>query len=234
MRSVIGLRMGAVLGMFFLALATKPAMAQDPVKIAPEQYKVVLENDRVRVLEAHLRPGEKTAMHSHPANVVYSLTDSKTKFTPAGGKGTVRTMKAGSAIWAPPETHATVNTGTTEAHVVIFEFKTLGKHGKAASGPDPVKADPSHFKVLLNNASVRVLEFRAKPGDKVPMHSHPSYITYNIGGGKTIFTFPDGKTAERDAVAGSVTWNESEAHAAQVGGTEGHSILVELKAHREK
>jgi quercetin dioxygenase-like cupin family protein len=88
--------------------------------------------------------------------------------------------------------------------------------------------------VRLNNASVRVLEFRAKPGEKLPMHTHPAYVNYNFTGGKTTFTFPDGKTAVRDSAAGSVTWNESEAHAGQIGDTESHGLLVEFKAHRGK
>lgn len=226
--------MGVLLVSAVSVLAARPAMAQDPAKVAGDIYKVLLENDRVRVLEAKLKPGDKTALHSHPANIVYSFGDSKAKFTPAGGKGMIRALKAGAVLWNPPETHVSENVGKTEARVLLFELKKLGRHGTAASGADPVKADPAHFKVRLNNASVRVLEFRAKPGEKVPMHTHPAYVTYNFTGGKTTFTLADGKTAERDAAADSVTWNESEAHAAQVGDTETHSLLVEFKAHRGK
>jgi hypothetical protein len=35
------------------------ASAQDPVKTSPQYYKVLLENDQVRVLEYRLKPGEK-------------------------------------------------------------------------------------------------------------------------------------------------------------------------------
>src|SRR5207248_2474521 len=48
--------------------------AQDPLKASPQYYKILLENDRVRVLEYRLKPGEKEAMHSHPAGVVYVLS----------------------------------------------------------------------------------------------------------------------------------------------------------------
>lgn len=226
--------MGVLLISAVWFFAAKPAIAQDPTKVAGDIYKVLLENDRVRVLEARLKPGDKTAVHAHPANVVYSFNDAKAKFTPAGGKGTIRAMKAGAVLWNPAETHVSENAGKTEARVLLFEMKKLGRHGTAARGADPVKVDPAHFKVRVNNASVRVLEFRAKPGEKVPMHTHPAYVTYNFTGGKTTFTFPDGKTAERDAAADSVTWNESEAHAAQVGDTEAHSLLVELKSHSAK
>jgi hypothetical protein len=43
------------------------AFAQDPVKTSPQCYKVLLENDQVRVLEYHLKAGEKEPMHLHPS-----------------------------------------------------------------------------------------------------------------------------------------------------------------------
>ena len=223
---------GALFVVFLSFSATKSAMAQDPVKVAPDHYKVLLDNDRVRVLEAHVKPGEKTAMHSHPATVIYSFTDAKTKFTFPGAKSQTRAFKAGDVVWAAAEKHAGENTGSTEAHVLIFELKG-GKSGQTAKGADPVRVDPKHFKVRLNNATVRVLEFTAKPGDKIPMHTHPGYVAYNFSGGKTTFSFPDGRAAEREATAGSATWNESEAHAAQIG-YDAHGLLVELKSLRAK
>ena len=39
------------------------AFAQDPVKTSPQFYKVLLENDQVRVIEYRLKAGEKEAMH---------------------------------------------------------------------------------------------------------------------------------------------------------------------------
>lgn len=63
-----------------------------------------------------------------------------------------------------------------------------------ASGQDPVKVDPTHYRVLFENAHMRVLETRDRPGDKEPMHSHPSFMTYTTGPVKTKFTLPDGST----------------------------------------
>jgi len=89
-RAIMGVLLVGVVSVF----AARPAMGQDPAKVAGDIYKVLLENDRVRVLEAKLKPGDKTALHSHPANIIYSFTDSKAKFTPSGGKGTIRPMRA--------------------------------------------------------------------------------------------------------------------------------------------
>jgi quercetin dioxygenase-like cupin family protein len=97
---------------------------------------------------------------------------------------------------------------------------------------DPVKAAPNNFKVLLENERVRVLDFHSDTGQKIPMHSHPAYISYSISGsGKTRFTAPDGTIRERPANTGQATWHEAETHASEYIGAGGtHVLLVELKA----
>src|SRR6267142_2906021 len=64
--------MKTVILISLLAVLWATAHAQDPVKTSPQYYKVLLENDQVRVLEYRLKAGEKEAMHSHPAGVVYA------------------------------------------------------------------------------------------------------------------------------------------------------------------
>src|SRR5881396_170461 len=67
---------------FVVILAAGKVWAQDPVKVAPKNFKVVLENDHVRVLDFHSKAGDKIPMHSHPGYVAYSITGSgKTTFT---------------------------------------------------------------------------------------------------------------------------------------------------------
>jgi len=39
-----------------------------------------------------------------------------------------------------------------------------------------MKVNPEHYKVILNNSQVRILDIRQKPGDKAPMHSHPNHM----------------------------------------------------------
>ena len=103
-----------------------------------------------------------------------------------------------------------------------------------ARAQDPVQVAPNHFKVLLENDQVRVLDFQAKGGEKIPMHSHPAYLTYDISGsGTTKFTSPDGKTTEGENKPGQTTWGEATTHASQSTG-EIHALLVELKAKPAK
>jgi beta-alanine degradation protein BauB len=53
----------------------RSSFAQDPVKVAPNEVKVVLENDYVRVLSWTENPGDKTPTHEHPALVSVSFSD---------------------------------------------------------------------------------------------------------------------------------------------------------------
>lgn len=121
--------MGVGFTTLLLTVAAGTALAQDMVKVAPNNVKVLLENARVRVLEVHQKPGEKIGMHSHPAYLVYSFTGGKSKYTYPDGKTEEREGKAGEAVWREAETHASENVGTGEAHALLVELKgSAGKH----------------------------------------------------------------------------------------------------------
>jgi hypothetical protein len=105
-------------------LAAGMLWAQDPVKVAPNNFQVVLQNDHVRVLEFHSKSGEKIPMHSHPAYVALSIAGSgKTKFTSADGKVTEAPAKVGQVTWRDAETHASEYTGEGETRVWLVELK---------------------------------------------------------------------------------------------------------------
>jgi quercetin dioxygenase-like cupin family protein len=127
MKNLRRMLLGVLLTTLLLLIAAGTALAQDAVKVSPETHKVLLENDQVRVLDARMKPGEKVAMHSHPANVVYFFTDGKIKITHPDGKTEVREVKAGVAAWSEAVTHAAENVGTTEFHELQIELKGAAK-----------------------------------------------------------------------------------------------------------
>lgn len=98
-------------------------MTQDAVTIAPHAYKVVLENDRVRVLEFRAKPGDKTAMHTHPNAVAVSLTDASYRFIAPDGQSSDAKLTAGQVLFQEAIEHATEIIGTTEARALIIELK---------------------------------------------------------------------------------------------------------------
>ncbi|MBI3579447.1 MAG: cytoplasmic protein [Ignavibacteriales bacterium] len=104
--------------------------AQDPVKLAPNKLKVILENDTVRVFEARLQPGDKLPLHSHPKSIAYFMSDFKLKSTFPNGKFIEGDRKKGEIAWRDPMQHEEENTGMTEAYVLVIEFKNLKKRGE--------------------------------------------------------------------------------------------------------
>lgn len=99
------------------------AYADDPVRTDGDKYKVKLENDRVRVLEYHDLPGEKTHQHRHPAFVLYVLTPFKRRITLPDGKTIMREFNAGDVLWSEEQTHIGENVGNTPTHVLMIELK---------------------------------------------------------------------------------------------------------------
>ena len=116
------LAVGIVLGAFAMS-ATGRVATQDPVKVSPQYYVVRFENDRVRVLEYHLKPGEKEATHSHPAGVVYVLSDAKIRSVHPDGASSEASGKAGDVFWREDTTHTVENVGATEARAIAVELK---------------------------------------------------------------------------------------------------------------
>ena len=118
-----GMLLGALLATFAFALSSGARSSQDPVKLSPQYYKVLLENEQVRVLEYRLKPGEKEPTHSHPAGVVYILGDSTLRSTLPDGQAVESSGKAGDVYWRTPLTHTLENIGNTEAHALAVELK---------------------------------------------------------------------------------------------------------------
>ena len=94
----------------------------EPAPVSGLQVK--LENERVRVLELRLKPGEREKQHTHPQYVLYALTDYRVRNTNADGTVRVYDRKAGDVFWGEPITHSGENIGTTEVRALIVELKT--------------------------------------------------------------------------------------------------------------
>jgi hypothetical protein len=106
----------------FLFLAVN-AMAVDPVVTDGDQYKVLFENEKLRVLEHRDQPGDKTNQHHHPAFVLYALSPFERKITLPDGKVIMRKVNAGDVIYSEEQTHIGENIGQTPTHVIIVEMK---------------------------------------------------------------------------------------------------------------
>ena len=113
-----------VVGLLALGALPTASRAQDPVPLYPNNYKVLFENDKVRVLDFTLRKGDSEQSHSHPANVAVFLADFKIRFTLPDGKTAIRDAHAGEVAFSEPVTHASENIGGSDAHGILVELKT--------------------------------------------------------------------------------------------------------------
>ena len=117
-----------------LGLGARGAEAQDAARAEPRNFRVILENDKVRVLEYTSRPGLGvcgTGVHSHPDHVTIALTPAKAKVK-QDGRTVVHDLKPGDAFWEPAATHTAENVGGSGTRMILVEIKD--KAWKPATG----------------------------------------------------------------------------------------------------
>lgn len=95
---------------------------------------------------------------------------------------------------------------------------------------DPLQVASENYELLMENDSVRVFDVRIQPGERVAMHANGPSVIYVFNDGRLRHTYADGKVKDTIAKAGSVVWDEAEAHETKnVGDTDIHSLKIELK-----
>ena len=95
----------------------------DPTSTDPNKYKVVFENDRVRVLEYRDEPGQTTSPHRHPDSVMYTLSTFERRLVAESGESRDVSLSAGEVRWLDAQTHSGENIGESPTHVLFVELK---------------------------------------------------------------------------------------------------------------
>jgi quercetin dioxygenase-like cupin family protein len=104
-----------------------------------------------------------------------------------------------------------------------------------ALAQDATKVDSKHYKVEFENARLRIVRVHYGPHEKSVMHSHPDGVAIFQSDGRVKFTFPDGKTEERDMKAGTTLYTPAIRHLPEnLTDNDMEVILVELKAPKRK
>ncbi len=120
-----------------------PSMAKDPVETNPENYRVVFENERVRVLEYTDEPGNVTTEHHHPDSVMITASDFRRRIS-ANGKSVEVDLPAGVVRWLPAQDHVGDNIGQSNTHSFFVELKELTP--AAPDGSDAILGPASAWK----------------------------------------------------------------------------------------
>lgn len=113
---------------------------------------------------------------------------------------------------------------------VLSGFALVAGCVGVAAAQDAAKVDSAHYKVMSENAEVRVLRVHYGPHEKSVMHSHPDGVVVFLTAGKTKFTYPDGKTEVREMKAGDAMYTPHTVHLPEnVSNHAMDAVLVELK-----
>jgi quercetin dioxygenase-like cupin family protein len=110
-------------GALLLVALSTPTPAQDAAVVNAKTIRVKLDNERVRVLEAVLEPGDKEELHSHPAYISYVVEGGKLRNYTTEGATAELDLQQGQVVYRDPLTHWAENIGTTTVRIVLAELK---------------------------------------------------------------------------------------------------------------
>jgi hypothetical protein len=135
MKTLPHLFMSVLAAALMLAFADHAVMAQEKAKAekAKTELKtkakerapapVLFENDRVRVIETRIKPGERNAMQERSDRVIYHFNAGKAKVHYPDGKTEEREFKAGTVEFRKRDTTSSENIGKTENHNLNVNLK---------------------------------------------------------------------------------------------------------------
>jgi quercetin dioxygenase-like cupin family protein len=201
----------------------------DAVKAAPDLYKVISDTMGIRVLEATYKPGDSSALHSHPDYALYVIEGGIATFYGKDGTKTVNEMKTGMENIRPNEFHAVKNTGKTTVKVLLVEVNRPMGATSPDAAMDATKIAKDLYKVKMDTLGIRILEATYKPGQSSAMHSHPDLAMYAIAGGSSEFTGKDGKKQAMEMKTGMAMVVPATTHSVKnIGKTTEKILLVEV------
>lgn len=101
-----------------------PVLAQDAAVASPNIYKVLSENDQVRILQGTYPPGETENWHGHPPYFIYAVDSGSIKVESENGESKVFELKSGMSTKSPHVgKHRGTNVGNAPLRLLIIEFK---------------------------------------------------------------------------------------------------------------
>ncbi len=206
----------------------EPPKIPEPQEAGPDIYKVLVENDTIRMFEATFAVGSEIALHQHPDLVAYAVTGGKLEVTQPGGKPEVFDLTPGMAIFDKAQSHSAKNVGETEIKLVVVELRAGGT--AAPEGGDPAKVGPKQYKQVLDHERARVFEVTFAKGAKIKAHAHPDHAVYVLSGGKLEITETGKEPQALELEAGQAVFLPAQVHSAKnLGKTPVKLVVFEIK-----
>src|SRR5262249_33177698 len=175
------------------------------------------------------------ALHDHKINrVMIYLDKCDTIITEANGKVEKQHWQPNEVAWSPSRgMHTSENPNDTPCRIIEIELKPGTGRKPVEAGPlDPVRCDPRHYKVLIDNDQVRVLRARYSGHETGAMHEHlRDRVTVYLTDSELRVSTPDGRHEMRRVRRGDIAWAGVAKHQETNTSTNPFEVIaVEIKA----
>lgn len=195
------------------ASAAGPTRAPDVLVSARPFYKLILENDAVRVFEHNVPPGRTAPAHHLGCRVVYTLAEQIVRTTSTDGVVVDSRKPFRSAYWRGADDQAVANLANKNAFSLVVEFKGLVPGGRGCSdavSPSPAaawatpatmawttdeKTGVAHIGILGNSAEPGpfVTRLRYPAGHRLATHAHSTRFEGTVLTGELRMRFVAGE-----------------------------------------
>lgn len=203
----------------------------DPVAVSPEKYKVLLENDHVRVVQYTINPGESDKVHEHPAKVSYVVSGGTLRISSRDTSFVSEEHAGDTYAMGAVQPHSAANIGKTPVTIILFELKRIDAQ-EVPLAEDPFANNPKTLTVKLENDSVRVMEAVIPPAWKETQHTHPPYAMYILNGGSVRMHFTDGTARDVQFNTGEARFSDKVTHWAENTGADTVKVVLVEMRHR--
>ncbi|MDH3349357.1 MAG: cupin domain-containing protein, partial [Desulfobulbaceae bacterium] len=202
------------------------------VEVSPEVYKIIGENEYLRLIMATWEPGQADLQHYHPPFAAYSLTEIEGMlYYPDGTDWPVKIPADKPMVNRGDESHAFTSTADKKTQLLIVERKVEAPVVQKNDEPLSHVASPEVYKVVAENDYLRVVVATWQPGQRDKQHTHPPFAAYIISDVEGMLYYPDGGDwPVRVAKGKAMVQRGGESHAFKnVGNKECSMLIIEAK-----
>ena len=192
--------------LLFLIISCSSDKVLLPEEVSPDVYKVLLDNEDVKVLEVTFKPGQSDNMHDHYPVTFYLLQGGKAQVTMPDGTVNEREIPSGfTGHQLEKVRHQVKNIGDSTIKLILVERKREQSTNYSEEKLIlPEEVSPDRYEVLLENEDIKAVMVTFPPGQGDNMHEHGVTTYYAVKGGKMQNILADGTVNEMDITDGFV------------------------------
>ena len=192
--------------LLFLIISCSSDKVLLPEEVSPDVYKVLLDNEDVKVLEVTFKPGQSDNMHDHYPVTFYLIQGGKAQVTMPDGTVNEREIPSGfTGHQLEKVRHQVKNIGDSTIKLILVERKREQSTNYSEEKLIlPEEVSPDRYEVLLENEDIKAVMVTFPPGQGDNMHEHGVTTYYAVKGGKMQNILADGTVNEMDITDGFV------------------------------